>query len=686
MAVTAKFQADFSSFSDAVQKAEVELRSFESGAGKVESALTRMTNNFSGVKVIQDATLMSQAVDRIGGTSKLTEDELQKVATRAHEAVVKMTALGVEVPPHLQKLSAEMRNTGESTGFFATVMASAAEFATGLLAALSVERVVSFGLEAITAAGHIDDLALATGVSREALQRMAFVAEGFGIGMDEIARGVEQFSAKLAGGDSGAVSAVEKLGLKVNDLIRSGPAEAFLSFADAVGRVSDPMQKSALLADAFGGKLAKVLAPAIADLRKEMDSVPQRAIISDENIKKADEFDDGLKHLGTTLKALAVDAFAGGVKALGYWGGAAKEAREAQEKLTASTTEFVGPIQAAITNSELLANRLAALRADAVLPLTDAQKNAIALLDSFGVSHKEIAQLVETSEIAVKRYTDSLKEQEKAVKAAVEQYKQWDELLQHMDKETFALAQEHEKQWTLERLERLKLTNTAVLAEFDAETKLNAAWGLDAAGAIKLQSTALDDLNLKLAALHASKLEGITQEKQEQVLLQEYSKALYDQAVAQDKLAASVAVTTKGYYAQIDAMSIALGLISVGNRANAPGTGVNQGSNERGPGVNQGDTLPVNGVSSSSGKFTLPGFSLYGHKAGITNAPVGHWAMVGEDGPEPMYVPQGSTILPHGSNPGGAQTINLVVDGRVLASIVSDYQTRTAQQDRQFPA
>ena len=43
------------------------------------------------------------------------------------------------------------------------------------------------------------------------------------------------------------------------------------------------------------------------------------------------------------------------------------------------------------------------------------------------------------------------------------------------------------------------------------------------------------------------------------------------------------------------------------------------------------------------------------------NAPYGHFAMVGERGPELMYVPKGSNIYPNGTGPGGGGTINVFV-------------------------
>jgi hypothetical protein len=74
-----------------------------------------------------------------------------------------------------------------------------------------------------------------------------------------------------------------------------------------------------------------------------------------------------------------------------------------------------------------------------------------------------------------------------------------------------------------------------------------------------------------------------------------------------------------------------------------------------------------------------PGERVPGYIGGVENAP-GGWAMVGEAGPELMRVPRGADIYPTGTGPGGTtQTINLVVDGRVLASVVADH---TMQRQR----
>lgn len=105
MALTARFGADFSDFNSAVTKADLQLKGFESGAGKVQASLNRMANSLSGTKLIQDATIAAEAVERIGGASKLTSDELKKVNAQVDAAVAKMRAMGQSVPANMQALT-----------------------------------------------------------------------------------------------------------------------------------------------------------------------------------------------------------------------------------------------------------------------------------------------------------------------------------------------------------------------------------------------------------------------------------------------------------------------------------------------------------------------------------------------------------------------------------------------------
>lgn len=113
--ITAKFEADFASFYDAARQAVVELDGMEKGAAKAETRLQSMTDRFSGEKVIQDAQLMTEAIERLGGVSTLTEKELERVGRVTNEAVEKMQAIGLDVPKGMQAVADATKGAGDST-------------------------------------------------------------------------------------------------------------------------------------------------------------------------------------------------------------------------------------------------------------------------------------------------------------------------------------------------------------------------------------------------------------------------------------------------------------------------------------------------------------------------------------------------------------------------------------------
>jgi hypothetical protein len=109
------FTADFDSFSRAVEAADVQLKAFEADSNKVETSLSRMVNTFTGQKVVSEATLMAEAVERIGGASKLTEAELARVSSVAQEAAEKLRAVGRDVPANIQALADATKGANAET-------------------------------------------------------------------------------------------------------------------------------------------------------------------------------------------------------------------------------------------------------------------------------------------------------------------------------------------------------------------------------------------------------------------------------------------------------------------------------------------------------------------------------------------------------------------------------------------
>lgn len=291
MALTGKFIADFESFYSAVQKAEVSLRGFEGNANKVGSALNRMTDQFSGRKLIQDATLMSEAVDRIGGTSKLTKSELERVANQAKEATDKMRALGVEIPPHLDNLASKAGGVEKSW--------RAAGAALG--AAFSVAQITSAAANVGRTASHIQDLADKAGISTEAVQKLDFVAKQTGSTFDEISGAIAQMSNRLVEGDKSAVAGLERMGLSVSTLRSLSPDKAFEEIAAAIAKVPDPMEQSKLAMDLFGKSGAQLLPTLKADIEGLSAAAP---IMGDEMVKAGDKFDDSMAKVQARLDVL----------------------------------------------------------------------------------------------------------------------------------------------------------------------------------------------------------------------------------------------------------------------------------------------------------------------------------------------------------------------------------------------
>jgi sulfopyruvate decarboxylase TPP-binding subunit len=98
MAVTAKFSADFSSFQTAVQKAESSLNLWQANIKQVESSMKRLDTAFSGRSIAQEASQVAAAIEKIGGASKLTEKEQERVNATVTEAIAKYKVLGQEAP------------------------------------------------------------------------------------------------------------------------------------------------------------------------------------------------------------------------------------------------------------------------------------------------------------------------------------------------------------------------------------------------------------------------------------------------------------------------------------------------------------------------------------------------------------------------------------------------------------
>lgn len=262
MPVNATFTADFSNFLKAVDQAEVALVDFGKGASTVEKSLNRMVDNFSGRKLIQEASLMTIAVEKAGGVATLTAKELEQVGAKANEAAEKMKKLGYEVPKGLQDLADATKQVESGVSGMSGAVASFAGNLGAMALAKATQMAIEFGKAAFVTADQLVTLSARTGISIEALQTFQAVGDDTSVSLDAMANAVNTLQERLGKGDKGAAAGIEALGINMATFLKLDPAQQFIQIANAIKEIKDPIEFARVASELFG-KNWKELAPAL---------------------------------------------------------------------------------------------------------------------------------------------------------------------------------------------------------------------------------------------------------------------------------------------------------------------------------------------------------------------------------------------------------------------------------------
>jgi len=229
---------------------------------------------------------MAEAVERIGGVSKLTEKELERVSAQANDAANKLRALGQDVPPGIQKIADATKVATKETTDWKNALASTAG-AFGL--AFSVGSIVAFGKSVLDSASQIGDLSSQLGISTNAVQGFQFAAEQSGSSLDAVGIALTKMNQNLAGGDKSTVKALKDAGLEFSAIRNMKPEDAFLAITDAVKRIPDPMTQTDVALQLFGKSAAQLL-PAIKDgFREVADSAHKMSTDTIASLKAAQD-------------------------------------------------------------------------------------------------------------------------------------------------------------------------------------------------------------------------------------------------------------------------------------------------------------------------------------------------------------------------------------------------------------
>lgn len=443
MSVAATFAADFTSFDAAVQAAKVELRGLESNAALVEKQLGRMADGFSGRKLIQEANLAVEAVERVGGVSALTGKEQEKLNALLTEAASKYRALGLEAPEALQSLERSTRKAEEPTSFLHTKMTAlgtAIGTFVGNLGVQAVQAVADWTREAIASAGAIADLADKTGLSTDTIQRMQAVAVETGSTLDAMTDAAYKLGVRVASGSGSVKEGFDALGLSIKDVQALSPDQMWDVVVSALSRVEDATERNRIGTDLFGKGFASIAAAVAGDYKKIADGAH---LSSAEQIAALDKAEDAwsqfVENSKSTIRSWLGEIVIGAQKGFDVWGksltlqyGTAEQAAAALKDLNKATEDT----QASTAKAEKVTTdyvaRLAAQKG-AVETLTPAQQAQIKAALELGVSLEDLSNELGVSEEAIGLYKTSLTAAEAAQQKAAELARQFGDAMAELN-------------------------------------------------------------------------------------------------------------------------------------------------------------------------------------------------------------------------------------------------------------
>lgn len=313
---------------------------------------------------------------------KKVQLELQRLggaATRADAATGRVTS-----------------NATKNVGGF-TKAVSGASAALGTLGiAVTAAGLVAFAKQSVDAADALNDLRQQTGVNAGTLQALGLVADQSGASMDDLSGIFARLSkalVELRQGDKTTVATFKAIGLSAKDLANATPDQALVRVASALTKVSDPANKSAIAMRLLGRSGAEVI-PFLDALAN--DALPKAtaelgkfgALLSDDTIQAADEFNDQLALMKTVSKGLLANVIADMIQTAK----AVKELNDATGHLVGSipgvrlfgeTVSDVWRRLAAMTGNPLNPFSLLATQVENVLSRVQAVRRAVAGTQSF---------------------------------------------------------------------------------------------------------------------------------------------------------------------------------------------------------------------------------------------------------------------------------------------------------------
>lgn len=284
------------------------------------SAMRKLASSLDGNKLLQNAHNIVAAVNEVGGATKLTDSEKQRLNATLTRALEKYKALGKEAPEAMVKLHKE---TTVQAGLFDNIRAKLGGLGPMLAATFTLGAVVAAGKKVLDFAGKVSDLSARLGMSTTAVQKFELAFSPAGISLDTVARSAAELANRIAGGDKGAVGALQRLGLSAETLMGMSMEDMFITVADAVGGMQNKAEQIYASKTLFGKGGVELLSGLNGKLRETTDSFEAMGVILDEQtVAAADSFGDQLgvlSKVGTALLANVLAPALPGLASMAQW-------------------------------------------------------------------------------------------------------------------------------------------------------------------------------------------------------------------------------------------------------------------------------------------------------------------------------------------------------------------------------
>jgi len=266
--------------------------------------------------LVQKQELLSRATEQTSEKlSKLKEAQEQMKANGVDELSDEYMALNREIidtEKSMEKLEDETKKTNETivkvgsgldkvadaTGKMAEKTKKLSAVATGVVGGM-----VAMAVQSGKNADDLNTLAKQTGLSTDALQKMAYASDLVDVSIDDITGAVKRMKKQL---DSGA-DKFEAIGVSIKDANGDyrDTEDIFYDVIEALGGIENETERDIVAMDLFG-KSADELAGIIDDGGQALKELGAQAeangsIISQEDLDKANEFNDTLDKLKAQL-------------------------------------------------------------------------------------------------------------------------------------------------------------------------------------------------------------------------------------------------------------------------------------------------------------------------------------------------------------------------------------------------